>query len=129
VLYEAAADLTATIHLLFILFVIFGAILGRRSLRWRLGHLACMAYGVLIEIFYWYCPLTYIEQFLRSKSGRGMYQEPFIEHYLNKMIYLDVPQWSLIATAALVLLINVGLYVYWGVRGRLAGTNQTPSAS
>jgi hypothetical protein len=112
-MYGLAADVTALFHLLFILFVVFGAVLGRRSSPWKWLHIACMGYGVLIEVFYWYCPLTYVEQYLRDKAGRGAYSEPFIEHYLNKLIYLDVPQWTLIAAAALVLTLNAGAYLYW----------------
>ncbi|MBI2816061.1 MAG: DUF2784 domain-containing protein [Acidobacteria bacterium] len=112
-IYEIAADLTALLHLGFILFVVFGAILGRRSRRVRALHLAAMTYGVLIEVFYWYCPLTYVEQFFRAKAGRGMYEESFIEHYLNKVIYLDMSQWILIVAAVVVLGTNVALYMYW----------------
>jgi len=117
VIYKIAADLTALVHLAFILFVLFGAGLGRRSRMWRNLHLVSMAYGVLIEVFYWYCPLTYLEQYLRVKAGTGTYQEPFIQHYVNKIIYLDVPQWILILAAALVLAGNLGLYVYWWRKG------------
>jgi hypothetical protein len=113
VVYEIAADLTALVHVAFIAFVIFGAVLGRRSRTWRLLHIAAMAYGVAIEVFYWYCPLTYVEQYLRTKAGRGMYQEAFVQHYLNKLVYIDAPQWSLIALAALVLLGNAALYAHW----------------
>ena len=112
-IYEIAADLTALAHLTFIAFVIFGAMLGRRSRAWKALHLACMGYGVLIEVFYWYCPLTYLEQYLRTKAGRGSYQDAFIAHYLNRLIYLNVPQWSLILAAAIVLSVNLGFYIYW----------------
>jgi hypothetical protein len=114
--YELAADLIAVTHLAFIAFVILGAVVGRRSRFWRALHLGAMAYGVLIEVFYWYCPLTYVEQYLRARAGKGSYSEPFIAHYLNKVVYLDVPQWSLIAAAGMVLLINTGLYLRWAWR-------------
>jgi hypothetical protein len=109
--YDLAADLTAVVHLVFIGFVIFGALLGRRSRWWRTAHFVAMAYGVLIEVFYWYCPLTYLEQYLRERSGRGSFSEPFIAHYLNKIIYLDAPQWSLILAAFAVLGVNAALYI------------------
>ena len=112
-LYEIAANLIALIHLTFLAFVIFGAFLGRSSGFWRSLHLGCMVYGVLIEVFYWYCPLTYLEQYLRDKAGRGAYEEPFIAHYLNQLIYLNVPQWSLILAAVVVLGVNLGLYLRW----------------
>ena len=114
--YEIAANLTALLHFAFLAFVVFGAILGRRSRPWRYAHLAAMTYGVLIEVFYWYCPLTYVEQYLRRASDGESYEEPFIIHYLNEIIYLEVPQWSLILAAVLVLGTNVTLYGYWSYR-------------
>jgi uncharacterized protein DUF2784 len=110
--YEIAADLIAAVHFTFIAFVIFGALLGRRSRVWMALHLAAMAYGVMIEVFYWYCPLTELEQYLRNKAGRGQYDDAFIAHYLNRVIYLDVPQWTLILAAAVVLGVNLGLYFH-----------------
>lgn len=111
--YEIAADLTAAVHFSFIGFVIFGALLGRRSRLWMALHVAAMIYGVMIEVFYWYCPLTVLEQYLRSKAGRGQYAEAFIAHYLNRVIYLDAPQWTLILAAAVMAATNAGLYLYW----------------
>ena len=111
--YEITANLTAAVHLVFLGFVVFGALLGRCNRWWRYAHLVAMVYGVFIEIFYWYCPLTYVEQYLRERAGRGSYREPFIAHYLNAIIYLDVPQWTLILVAGAVLAINCGLYVWW----------------
>ena len=112
-LYELAADLTALAHFAFILFVIFGALLGRRKRVWRYLHLASMAYAVSIEVFYWHCPLTYLEQYLREKTGAGSFEEGFIAHYLNEVIYFNAPQWSLILAAAVVLAVNLGFYIYW----------------
>jgi Protein of Unknown function (DUF2784) len=120
--YGLAADATALVHLVFILFVVFGVWLGRCHRWWRLAHLAAMAYGVLIEIFYWYCPLTYLEQYLRERAGQGSYSEPFIAHYLNRIIYLDVPQGVLIGAAIVVLGINSGFYYYSWRRYKLRHT-------
>ena len=126
-IYEIVADLTALAHLTFIAFVVFGAILGRRSRAWKALHLACMGYGVLIEVFYWYCPLTHLEQYLRTKAGRGSYQDAFIAHYLNRLIYLDVPQWSLILAAGIVLGLNLGLYLFLSrYRGNRPPARRTP---
>ncbi|MBI3894318.1 MAG: DUF2784 domain-containing protein [Acidobacteria bacterium] len=112
-IYEITANLIALIHFAFLAFVVFGAFLGRASRFWRYLHLSCMLYGVFVEVFYWYCPLTYLEQRLREKAGWGTYSEPFIAHYLNRLIYLDVPQWSLILAAAIVLGVNLSLYLHW----------------
>ena len=111
--YELAADLTALIHLAFIAFILFGAFLGRRSRPWRIAHIGCMSYGIVVEAFSWYCPLTYLEQYLRRKAGRGLYEEPFITHYLNQLIYPDVAPWSLVVIAIVVLLANLAFYFVW----------------
>lgn len=113
VVYDSAADLTAAVHFAFIAFVIFGAFLGRRSGTWRWLHIAAMIYGVLVEVFYWECPLTYLEGYFLRLAGRRVYEEPFIEHYLNRLIYLNVPEWSLIVVASVVLATNAALYIYW----------------
>ncbi|MBI4463168.1 MAG: DUF2784 domain-containing protein [Acidobacteria bacterium] len=76
-------------HLAFLAFVVFGAFLGHPSRFWRYTHIGSMVDGVLIEVFYWYCPLTYVEQYLRRKARRGFYEESFIAHYLNPWIYVE----------------------------------------
>ena len=58
-----------------------------------------MVYGVMIEVFYWYCPLTYLEQYLQEKAGAESFEGGFIAHYLNEVIYINAPQWSLILAA------------------------------
>lgn len=120
--YGLAADFVALVHLAFLTFVVFGVLLGRRHRWWRLAHLAAMAYGVLIEVFYWYCPLTNVEQYLRERAGEGYYTEPFIAHYLNRIIYVDVPQEILIAAAIVVLSVNSGFYIHSWRREKLLHT-------
>ena len=120
--YGLAANCIALVHLAFLTFVVFGVLLGRRHRWWRIAHLAAMAYGVLIETFYWYCPLTYLEQYLRELADEASYTEPFIAHYLNKIIYVDIPQGGLILAAIVVLGINSGLYIHSWRREKLLHT-------
>jgi len=80
------ADLIVFIHFSFILFVIFGGflVLKWRKLIWL--HLTAVTWGVLIEFAGWICPLTSLENQLRSTSGGG-YASSFIEHYIIPIIY------------------------------------------
>ena len=80
------ADLIVFIHFSFILFVIFGGFL---ALKWRKLiwlHLTAVTWGALIEFAGWICPLTSLENQLRSASGGG-YASGFIEHYIIPVIY------------------------------------------
>jgi hypothetical protein len=81
-LYCIAADAVALVHLGFIVFVPFGALL---ALRWRWIpwlHLPAAAWGLLLELTGRACPLTDLEKALRSLAGAPTYAGGFIEHYL-----------------------------------------------
>ncbi|NOR50553.1 MAG: DUF2784 family protein, partial [Desulfuromonadales bacterium] len=47
--YQLAADLTLLLHLLFIIFVLFGGLLCLHRVRWAWLHLPAMAWGVWVE--------------------------------------------------------------------------------
>lgn len=110
VLYRWAADLTVLLHFLFILFVIFGVVLVARVPKLKPLHWAALAYGLSVEVFNWYCPLTLLEQHLRRAGGQQAYERSFLVHYFEALIYWDVPQWVLISGAIAVVLGNVAIY-------------------
>ncbi len=111
--YTFLADMVLVTHLLFILFVIFGgiAVLGNRWVAF--AHLPAAIWAILLEFFGWRCPLTPLEQWLRVCSGRGSYENGFIEHYLMQLIYPQALTRNLqIIFGCLVLIINSLLYIY-----------------
>jgi len=58
VFYRICADLVVTIHFLFILFVMFGALLVLNR-RWvGVLHVPAVLWGAAIEFGGWICPLT-----------------------------------------------------------------------
>jgi uncharacterized protein DUF2784 len=119
VIYRALADAVLILHLAFILFVVLGGLLvfWRRRLAWL--HLPAVAWGILIELAGWICPLTPLENWLRMQGGERGYSGGFIEHYLASLIYPDgltrELQWLL---AALVIAINAAIYFRVWRRGQ-----------
>ena len=109
-LVTLAAEGVILLHFAWILFVITGAFWLRRYPRWRFAHLLAVVYSVAIEIFRWTCPLTHLEQALWRRAGRVAYENAFVTHYLERMIYASVPQWILICLTALVLAVTLVLY-------------------
>lgn len=105
------ADLVLFLHAVFIVFVLFGGLL---VLRWRAVawiHLPCAAWGILIELFGWICPLTPLENYLRSAGGSTSYQAGFIEHYLAPLVYpAGLTPGIQYLLAAIVLLVNLLIY-------------------
>lgn len=105
------ADLTLTLHLAFIVFVVLGGLL---ALRWRrvIGvHVPAAVWGVLITIVGWSCPLTPIENYFRRLGGQTGYTESFIEHYLISLIYRgDLSRSQFVVLGLLVLAVNLAIY-------------------
>ncbi len=86
-LYRILAEATMVVHFAFILFVIFGGALARFRGWLALAHLPAFAWGVLIMVFGWVCPLTPLENHFRAQAGLEGYHTGFIEHYILAIIY------------------------------------------
>lgn len=85
--YRLFADGLVILHGLFVLFVVFGSLLGfwRRAALW--WHIPAVIWGAAIELFGWVCPLTPLEQLYRHRAGQVGYSGGFIDHYLTSLIY------------------------------------------
>ena len=119
-IFRIAADILVVLHLGFILFVVLGglAVLKRGRLAWL--HLPAAAWGALIVINGWICPLTPLEQYLRRAGGQAGYSGGFIDHYLMPIIYpVGLTRGLQIALGLGLLLLNAGIYVVvWRRRKR-----------
>ena len=119
-IYDIAADIIVVFHFAWILFLIGGAFIGR-WVRWVMWiHVAALGYSVLLQIFSWICPLTCLEVWLRSRGGGESYAGSFIAHYLEKLVYLEIPQgWLLLLTA---IVIGTSAVVYYNATHKAATT-------
>ena len=118
-IYSFLADLLVVIHLLFILFVIFGglAVIWRKWVAFL--HIPAAVWGALIEFEGWICPLTPWENQLRQAGGQAGYSGGFIEHYLIPVIYPDYLTWQIQLTLGIfVIVINVFIYGWILLRWR-----------
>jgi len=110
-LYSALATAVLFLHALFILWVVFGALLTRSRpiLRWL--HIASLIWGILTEVLPWPCPLTLLENWLEGRAGIEPYQGGFLLHYLDKLVYPDISANVLTIAGVVVCLSNLALYV------------------
>jgi hypothetical protein len=81
--YPVLAAAILALHLLFILWILFGATITRRRPLLRGLHLGSLVWGILIEILPWTCPLTWAENWLEVRAGIAPYQGGFLLHYLD----------------------------------------------
>ena len=85
--YRLAADLIVALHVLFIAFVVGGGFLVRHRPRLAWAHAPVAAWGALIELTGWICPLTPLENALRLRAGDAGYAGGFVEHYVLPIVY------------------------------------------
>jgi hypothetical protein len=111
-IYKISADLILLIHFSWILFTLFGCLIAYPYFWLKRIHWGMLLYGLLIEIFGWICPLTYLENwFLRQSNPSSAYQGDFLSHYLSKIIYLNLSRSWLILGAIMVVTLNLWFYV------------------
>ena len=72
-------------------------------------HIASLMWGVLTELFV-RCPLTLVENWLEQRAGIQPYQGGFLLHYLDKLVYPELPASVLTAAAVVVCLFNLAYY-------------------
>ena len=118
--YSVLASSVLGLHLLFILWVIFGALVARSRplLRWL--HITCLIWGILVEVLPWPCPLTLLENWLESRAGVEPYQGGFLLHYLDALVYPNIPSVLLTVAGVVICMVNLALYAraFWLGRNR-----------
>ena len=108
--YSALATSVLFLHALFILWVVFGALLTRSRpvLRWL--HIASLVWGILTELLPWPCPLTLLEDWLEGRAGVEPYQGGFLLHYLDKLVYPNISANVLTIAAVIVCVANLAFH-------------------
>jgi len=120
---SSARDLATAVvllHMAFVAFVVLGGVLVLRWPRLAWAHVPAAAWGALIALGGWICPLTPLENRLRAMAGDTPYATGFLEHYLLPILYpIAMTRTLQIATGVFVVALN-GL-VYWRVLRDRAG--------
>lgn len=107
----AAADAVVVLHLLWIVFLILGAIPGSRWTWVKWLHLAALAFSIALQTFSWICPLTHLEAWLRTLGGAQPYEGTFIRHYVEQVVYAEIPRSALFAGTLIVVALSLWLYL------------------
>ena len=109
--YKVFADIVVLVHFLWILFLFFGAFWGIRNRAVRIFHISGLAFAFVIQIFDWYCPLTHLEFWLRSKHDPALaYTGSFIIYYVEKTVYLELSRPLILIFTLFLCGLNVWFY-------------------
>lgn len=107
-----------SIHLLWIVAVIFGAAFTRGRPVWTGLHIVSLIWGIVVEVAPVSCPLTLAEQHFERLAGMQAYQGSFLMHYLDKIIYPSLPWWLVATVGAGICVLNLGIYA-WRLRAAM----------
>lgn len=120
------ANLTLVSHMgvvAFIVLVVPLAWLGRwRNWQWvgnrwlRGIHLLCIAYVAVQSWLGLVCPLTVFEMWCRRQAGDATYDIPFVQHWLEQMLYPGWPAWVFVVAYSG--FFGLVLVTLWGVKVR-----------
>ena len=110
-MYEYLANITLLVHLIFILFVIFGGFFFFLFSKIIYFHIPALIWGIYIEFTNSICPLTYLENWFLFKSDLTTYSNGFINNYILTVVYpkhltADIQLYLAIA----LLIINIFVY-------------------
>jgi polyferredoxin len=102
-LWRGLADLVLVTHAGYVLFVVGGQALivigwirgweWTRCRAFRLLHLVAIGLVMLEAWLGINCPLTILENFLRLLTGAAAYENSFIGHWLQWVIFYAAPEW------------------------------------
>jgi len=109
-MYLFSAILILTLHVGFIAWVIFGAAATRNRPVLTAIHILSLIWGLLVEVFPLACPLTVVENWFESRAGVAPYQGGFVLHYLDLLVYPNLPPILLTGAAVLVVMVSVVVY-------------------
>ncbi len=85
--YRLGADLVLFAHFLFAAFAVFGGVLVCFEPAWAWVHIPVVLWSSVVNLMSWTCPLTPIENALRTRAGQLGYSGGFVQHYIGPIVY------------------------------------------
>ena len=109
------AVLILAAHLVWLGLVIFGALWTRGRPLWSVLHILALLWGIVAEVGPWPCPLTLAEQYFQARhfqvtTGALSYHGDFLLHYLDAIVYPNLPGWIVASAGVAVCAFNLGIY-------------------
>jgi hypothetical protein len=111
-IYKILADGMVVIHFLWIVFLFIGAIWGIKNKAVKIFHLSGLIFAFIIQILDWYCPLTHLEVWLRSKHTSSLtYTGSFIIHYVERIVYFELSHFLVLLFTIFLCGLNLWIYL------------------
>ena len=110
-MFRALAFVMLAIHLLWLAWILLGWLVTRRRQLLRWLHIGSLAWGIVVSILPWTCPLTFAENYFERRAGLASYDKSFLEHYVELLVYPEVNQTLLMACAVAACILILGIHI------------------
>lgn len=84
--FQVLSESVFATHLLVTLYTLFGVALVFRWPRLAYFHVPIVVWMILVNVADWFCPLTFLEDWLRSESAIPGYDSSLIQGYIVDLI-------------------------------------------
>ncbi|MCC2640500.1 MAG: uncharacterized protein K0S45_913 [Nitrospira sp.] len=120
--FRLLAELVLLVHLAFVIFVVGGGLLVLKWPRIAWVHLPAATWGALVEFTGWICPLTPLENVLRTMAGASAYDSDFMAHYILPLLYPAALTRDIQLILGLIVLgVNIAIYGWLWRRSLVRG--------
>lgn len=130
--YRTLVTAILVVHFAYLAYVVFGGFIAWRWPRTIWLHLVAAAWGLLIITALVNCPLTFAENWARSRAGLAAESRGFIDRYIEGVLYPERYTGLMQAVAAAAVLVSyIGFAVAWRRRAakvRAAHSERPPAA-
>ena len=124
VLVEDLATLIVAMHLLWIIWVILGALWTRGRRFLTVFHILSLTWGIIAEMSLAPCPLTLAEDVVQQRAGLRAHQGGLLLHCLDRIVYPDLPDGWITGIGVAVCVFNFVVYLW---RWRKARWSRRPA--
>ena len=106
-------DSVILLHAAWALFLAVGFVFALRYSKIALIHVGGLLLSFFLNLMGWYCPLTYLENFLHAlEEADASYTSSFMKQYIYRFLYPDLPELSIRIGEMIFVGLNLFGYTY-----------------
>jgi hypothetical protein len=106
-------DSVILLHAAWALFLAVGFVFVVRYSKIALIHVGGLLLSFFLNLMGWYCPLTYLENFLHAlEEADAGYTSSFMKQYMYRFLYPDLPELAIRIGEMIFVSLNLFGYTY-----------------
>ena len=92
-MWGLVVDLLILLHAAWVVFLAAGFLLALRYSKVAAVHIGGLVFSFFLNLMDWYCPLTYLENFLHAlDEADAIYGSSFMREHVYRFLYPDLPE-------------------------------------